>query len=81
MVRIFLTLVGMVIGTGLLVACASTTAPQPTDAPGAASPEATDISTLRPKAPAGESEDFRPDSPLLVAATGRPQLIEVFSYD
>lgn len=40
-----------------------------------------DILALRPAQPAAEDEDFRPDPVAVVAATGRPQLIEVFSYD
>lgn len=40
-----------------------------------------DILALRPSQPAAEGEDFRPDPVAVVAATGRPQLIEVFSYD
>jgi hypothetical protein len=34
----------------------------------------------RPVAPAGIDEDFREDSPLHVAATGRPQLVEFFAF-
>lgn len=40
-----------------------------------------DILALRPSQPAAEGDDFRPDPVAVVAATGRPQLIEVFSYD
>lgn len=38
-----------------------------------------EILALRPDAPA-TGDDFRPDSYRLVASTGRPQLIEFFSY-
>ncbi len=40
-----------------------------------------DMLALRPSQPPSEGDDFRPDSVVVVAATGRPQLIEVFSYD
>lgn len=40
-----------------------------------------DLAALRPAAPAAEDADFRADPVTVVAATGRPQLIEVFSYD
>lgn len=40
-----------------------------------------DLAALRPDAPAAEDADFRADPVAVVAATGRPQLIEVFSYD
>lgn len=35
----------------------------------------------RPSAPPAENENFREDHVSHVASTGRPQLIEVFSYD
>jgi hypothetical protein len=34
----------------------------------------------RPTAPAAEDNDFREDSYTQVAATGKPQLLEVFEY-
>jgi len=34
----------------------------------------------RPDAPAAEGEDFRSDPPSLVGNTGRPQLVEFFTY-
>lgn len=42
---------------------------------------APEIAALMRSAPSPEDADFTPDSALLVGATGRPQLIEVFSYD
>lgn len=42
---------------------------------------APDIAALMRSAPSPEEGDFMPDSARLVGATGRPQLIEVFSYD
>lgn len=42
---------------------------------------APEIAALMRSAPSPEDGDFMPDSARLVGATGRPQLIEVFSYD
>jgi hypothetical protein len=62
-----------------------TPAPTLTAAPatGSAAPFviAPEIAALMRSAPSPEDGDFTPDSARLVGATGRPQLIEVFSYD
>ena len=38
------------------------------------------IAALLPSEPAPVGSDFRSDSPQVVAATGRPQLLEFFTY-
>ena len=53
-------------------------APSPT-AEDTAAPVAEQIPG-RPDAPAAEDEDFRSDPATLVGATGRPQLVEFFTY-
>lgn len=40
-----------------------------------------ETSVQRPSEPASPTGDYRPDSAALVANTGNPQLVEVFSYD
>jgi hypothetical protein len=55
-----------------LAACSGTTSPPTTPT--------VEIVPGRPTAPAS-GDSFREDSPEQVAATGRPQLIEVFAYD
>jgi hypothetical protein len=81
--RLFRLLIGLLtlglIG-GLLTACAPQ-AGAPASARTAQPDAATEAMPERPSSPAAEDGDFRADSPLHVAATGRPQLIEVFSYD
>jgi len=62
-------------GTPTAAATAESATPAPTGDVNA------DILALRPSQPAAEGDDFRPDPVAVVAATGRPQLIEVFSYD
>ncbi len=42
--------------------------------------ETADVIAGRPAAPAAEDADFRPDPVSVVAATGRPQLIEFFAF-
>lgn len=64
-----------------IAGCSSTpTASQGgSDQSGSAAVEATPIPG-RPTAPAGVNEDFRSDPADVVAATGRPQLIEYFAF-
>lgn len=76
--RLMLALLMSVVTCGLLTACGG--APTaPTLSPTTTNPDDTTRALAHASAPAGN--DFREDSPLLVAATGKPQLLEVFSYD
>jgi hypothetical protein len=65
----------------------ATRTPSPTTTTAPESPDTTAftvdpaVAALMRSQPPAEDEDFTPDSPALVGATGRPQLIEVFAYD
>jgi hypothetical protein len=62
------------------VQTASSPKPSPTQTDNLLPAPAT-VLDLLPDAPASIDGDFRADSYLVVGATGRPQVVEVFSYN
>ncbi len=68
---------GLTLALALLVSVACSSPPSAEEA---ASGVGEAVTISRPSAPAGIDEDFRSDPSEIVAATGKPQLLEFFTW-